>query len=162
MLSRIVLHVLWLRILKTANLLHLLVHNLLLNTCLQQKFYIFRWFEWENRVSTSMVMVVGDWWCFICLQVSEIPKLTSGCTEFVESGEQILEKRKMNQTLLANHSTLLDLLEIPQLMDTYVLAKFICHSFGWSHRMRHLANHLKCMSGCMSFRWLICSLAMWA
>ncbi|XP_057505205.1 conserved oligomeric Golgi complex subunit 8-like [Actinidia eriantha] len=51
---------------------------------------------------------------------SEIPKLTSVCTEFIESTEQILEKRKMNQTLLANHSTLLDLLEIPQLMDTCV------------------------------------------
>lgn len=52
--------------------------------------------------------------------ISEIPKLTSGCSEFVDSAEQILEKRKMNQTLLANHSTLLDLLEIPQLMDTCV------------------------------------------
>ncbi|KAL9224722.1 hypothetical protein vseg_000731 [Gypsophila vaccaria] len=52
--------------------------------------------------------------------ISEVPKLTSGCTEFIESGEQILEKRKLNQTLLANHSTLLDLLEIPQLMDTCV------------------------------------------
>ncbi|KAF8660973.1 hypothetical protein HU200_057308 [Digitaria exilis] len=40
--------------------------------------------------------------------------LTSGCTEFVESAQQILEERKLNQTLLANHSTLLDLLEIPQ------------------------------------------------
>ncbi|MBA0594160.1 hypothetical protein Gorai_011077 [Gossypium raimondii] len=53
--------------------------------------------------------------------ITVIPNLTSGCTEFVESAEHILEKRKMNQTLLANHSTLLDLLEIPQLMDTYVL-----------------------------------------
>ncbi|CAN0882061.1 Conserved oligomeric Golgi complex subunit 8 [Linum grandiflorum] len=52
--------------------------------------------------------------------ISEIPKLTSGCTEFIESAEEILEKRKMNQTLLTNHSTLLDLLEIPQLMDTCV------------------------------------------
>lgn len=52
--------------------------------------------------------------------ITEIPKLTSGCTEFIDSAEQILEKRKMNQTLLANHSTLLDLLEIPQLMDTCV------------------------------------------
>lgn len=52
--------------------------------------------------------------------IGEIPKLTSGCTEFVESAEQILEKKRMNQTLLANHSTLLDLLEIPQLMDTCV------------------------------------------
>ncbi|CAN1217396.1 Conserved oligomeric Golgi complex subunit 8 [Linum perenne] len=56
--------------------------------------------------------------------ISEIPKLTSGCTEFIESAEEILEKRKMNQTLLLNHSTLLDLLEIPQLMDTYVLFNF--------------------------------------
>ncbi|RVW52423.1 Conserved oligomeric Golgi complex subunit 8 [Vitis vinifera] len=53
-------------------------------------------------------------------EINEIPKLTSGCTEFIESAEQILEERKMNQTLLANHSTLLDLLEIPQLMDTCV------------------------------------------
>ncbi|MBA0764437.1 hypothetical protein Gotri_013792 [Gossypium trilobum] len=52
--------------------------------------------------------------------ITEIPSLTSGCTEFIESAEQILEKRKMNQTLLSNHSTLLDLLEIPQLMDTCV------------------------------------------
>lgn len=51
--------------------------------------------------------------------------MTSGCTEFVESAEEILGKRKMNQTLLANHSTLLDLLEIPQLMDTYVLQMII-------------------------------------
>ena len=54
------------------------------------------------------------------MQIGEVPKLTSGCSEFIESAEEILEKRKMNQTLLANHSTLLDLLEIPQLMDTYV------------------------------------------
>ncbi|XVF48698.1 hypothetical protein PTKIN_Ptkin03bG0210700 [Pterospermum kingtungense] len=52
--------------------------------------------------------------------ITEIPNLTTGCTEFIESAEQILEERKMNQTLLANHSTFLDLLEIPQLMDTCV------------------------------------------
>ncbi|KAF3648584.1 putative cinnamoyl-CoA reductase 1-like [Capsicum annuum] len=52
--------------------------------------------------------------------INEVPKLTSGCSEFSTSAEHILEKRKMNQTLLANHSTLLDLLEIPQLMDTCV------------------------------------------
>ncbi|KAI3740994.1 hypothetical protein L2E82_31471 [Cichorium intybus] len=52
--------------------------------------------------------------------ISEVPKLTSGCSEFIESAENILEKRKMNQTLLANHSTLLDLLEIPHLMGTCV------------------------------------------
>ncbi|KAJ0030031.1 hypothetical protein Pint_13754 [Pistacia integerrima] len=59
------------------------------------------------------------------LEITETPKLTSGCTEFIESAEHILENRKMNQTLLANHSTLLDLLEIPQLMDTYVFDKIM-------------------------------------
>ncbi|KAL9265776.1 Conserved oligomeric Golgi complex subunit 8-like protein [Drosera capensis] len=52
--------------------------------------------------------------------ITEVPNLTNGCTEFVESAEKILDKRKMNQILLANHSTLLDLLEIPQLMDTCI------------------------------------------
>ncbi|KAJ1695225.1 hypothetical protein LUZ63_011923 [Rhynchospora breviuscula] len=52
--------------------------------------------------------------------ISEIPNLTSGCTEFIESAQQILEERRLNQTLLANHSTILDLLEIPQLMDTCI------------------------------------------
>ncbi|XP_020696668.1 conserved oligomeric Golgi complex subunit 8 [Dendrobium catenatum] len=54
------------------------------------------------------------------LLTTEIPKLTSGCTEFIELAQQILEERKLNETLLANHSTVLDLLEIPQLMDTCV------------------------------------------
>lgn len=52
--------------------------------------------------------------------ITEIPSLTAGCTEFIESAQQILEERMLNQTLLANHTTLLDLLEIPQLMDTCI------------------------------------------
>ncbi|CAK9869568.1 unnamed protein product [Sphagnum jensenii] len=52
--------------------------------------------------------------------VAEIPKLTSGCNDFIDEAQQILEKKKLNRTLLANHGTLLDLLEIPQLMDTCV------------------------------------------
>lgn len=52
--------------------------------------------------------------------IGQIPELTGGCNLFMESGQQILEKRSLNQTLLANHSTILDLLEIPQLMDTCV------------------------------------------
>nr|XP_043626333.1 conserved oligomeric Golgi complex subunit 8 isoform X2 [Erigeron canadensis] len=52
--------------------------------------------------------------------IAEVPKLTSGCSEFIDSAEKILEEREMNKTLLENHSTLLDLLEIPQLMDTCV------------------------------------------
>ncbi|KAK1273437.1 hypothetical protein QJS04_geneDACA012520 [Acorus gramineus] len=52
--------------------------------------------------------------------INEIPKLTTECAEFIESAQQILEKRSLNETLLANHETLAELLDIPQLMDTCV------------------------------------------
>lgn len=52
--------------------------------------------------------------------IAEIPKLTAGCNKFVEEGQPILERRELNRKLLVHHSTLLDLLEIPQLMDTCV------------------------------------------
>ncbi|CAI7904761.1 unnamed protein product [Closterium sp. NIES-53] len=50
--------------------------------------------------------------------VSEIPKLTTGCNEFLEEAQGVMEKRRLNKTMLATHPTLMDLLEIPQLMDT--------------------------------------------
>uniref|UniRef100_A0A7I3ZXT4 Conserved oligomeric Golgi complex subunit 8 n=1 Tax=Physcomitrium patens TaxID=3218 RepID=A0A7I3ZXT4_PHYPA len=52
--------------------------------------------------------------------IAEIPNLVTGCNDFMDDAQQILEKRQLNRTLLANHSSLLDLLEIPQLMDTCV------------------------------------------
>ncbi|GBG81990.1 hypothetical protein CBR_g34170 [Chara braunii] len=52
--------------------------------------------------------------------VNEVPKLTTGCNEFMEKAQHILEKRSLNNTMLANHNTLLELLKIPQLMDTCV------------------------------------------
>eukprot|EP00899_Mesostigma_viride_P002428 jgi/Mesvir1/12186/Mv00424-RA.1 len=52
--------------------------------------------------------------------VEYLPELTKGCESFVEDANQILAARKLNRVLLANHGPLLDLLEIPQLMDTCV------------------------------------------
>ncbi|CAI5521432.1 unnamed protein product [Closterium sp. Naga37s-1] len=52
--------------------------------------------------------------------VLEIPKLTTGCNEFLEEAQGVMEKRRLNKTMLATHPTLMDLLEIPQLMDTCV------------------------------------------
>jgi hypothetical protein len=51
-------------------------------------------------------------------QIAEVPKLTKGCNDFVDEAQQLLERHKLNRTLLGNLGTLLDLLEIPQLMDT--------------------------------------------
>lgn len=48
-------------------------------------------------------------------QIGEVPKLTSGCSEFINSAENILEKRRRTKL-----SILLDMLQILQLMDTWV------------------------------------------
>eukprot|EP00850_Spirogloea_muscicola_P019449 SM000190S04885 [mRNA] locus=s190:168772:176683:- [translate_table: standard] len=52
--------------------------------------------------------------------IQEVPKLTNGCNQFMEDAQIIVEKRRLNRTMLATQPTLLDLLEIPQLMDTCV------------------------------------------
>ncbi|KAL3687047.1 hypothetical protein R1sor_013356 [Riccia sorocarpa] len=52
--------------------------------------------------------------------ISEIPLLSKGCADFIEEAEKLLDSHKLNRTLLANHSTLMELLGIPQLMDTCV------------------------------------------
>ncbi|KAH1067483.1 hypothetical protein J1N35_032470 [Gossypium stocksii] len=58
--------------------------------------------------------------------ITVIPNLTSGCTEFVESAEHILEKRKMNQTLPANHSTLLECVRNGNYDEALDLEAFVC------------------------------------
>ncbi|GJP44780.1 hypothetical protein CLOM_g4199 [Closterium sp. NIES-68] len=35
--------------------------------------------------------------------VSEIPKLTTGCNEFLEEAQGVVEKRRLNKTMLATH-----------------------------------------------------------
>eukprot|EP00850_Spirogloea_muscicola_P002714 SM000010S04352 [mRNA] locus=s10:1079419:1087306:+ [translate_table: standard] len=52
--------------------------------------------------------------------IQEVPKLTNGCNQFMEDAQITVEKRRLNRTMLATQPTLLDLLEIPQLMDTCV------------------------------------------
>lgn len=61
----------------------------------------------DGLINLTVVSMIEEYneiknFFFSYLQITEIPKLTLGFTGFIESGEQILEKRKMNQTLLAN------------------------------------------------------------
>ena len=51
------------------------------------------------------------------------------CVDDIEQAEQILETRKMNQTRLADQSTLLDLLEIHQLRKGKFDILFQCKLF---------------------------------
>jgi hypothetical protein len=86
--------------------------------------------------------------------------LTSGCTEFVESAQQILEERKLNQTLLANHTTLLDLLEIPQLMDTYETLSFTIHLSLYFMFGLFVIDNIICFSVVHSFSCIVAELRM--
>lgn len=48
------------------------------------------------------------------------PKLERSCQECLSKTEGLLQESKNNRTLMQNHSTVLDLLEIPTLMDTCI------------------------------------------
>jgi len=49
-----------------------------------------------------------------------LPVLQAGCKEFSAGAEQIAAKRLVNRQMLSQHGALLDLLEVPQLIDTCV------------------------------------------
>mmetsp|Transcript_23886 Transcript_23886/g.28889 ORF Transcript_23886/g.28889 Transcript_23886/m.28889 type:complete len:566 (+) Transcript_23886:343-2040(+) len=49
-----------------------------------------------------------------------LPALSSGCEEFSKGAEKITATRNLNRTMASCHSRLLELLEVPQLMDTCV------------------------------------------
>ena len=52
--------------------------------------------------------------------VADLPSLTDACQNFQGNGANILKSYKRNRQTLQHHIQLLELLEIPQLMDTCV------------------------------------------
>eukprot|EP01025_Chloroclados_australasicus_P050862 TRINITY_DN59136_c2_g1_i2.p1 TRINITY_DN59136_c2_g1~~TRINITY_DN59136_c2_g1_i2.p1 ORF type:complete len:523 (+),score=67.84 TRINITY_DN59136_c2_g1_i2:41-1609(+) len=52
--------------------------------------------------------------------LTDLPGLSEKCGAFGKAGTQVMAKKANNKKLLGQHLTLLDLLEIPQLMDTCV------------------------------------------
>lgn len=51
---------------------------------------------------------------------SHIPNLSTACHSFAVQAKEITQKRKVHYTTLEQHSTILELLELPQLMDACV------------------------------------------
>lgn len=49
-----------------------------------------------------------------------LPQLSGSCKDFVGQGQKITAKSQINKLALQHHTQLLELLEIPQLMDTCV------------------------------------------
>jgi len=55
----------------------------------------------------------------------DLPSLNQSCEQFCKrAGTEIMQRRALNHLVLEHHSELLDLLEIPELMDTYVRGEF--------------------------------------
>ncbi|KAJ3331068.1 conserved oligomeric Golgi complex component [Blyttiomyces sp. JEL0837] len=49
-----------------------------------------------------------------------IPSLEKACRQFEKSSAEVMEDRRKMATVLAQHQRLLEILEIPQLMDTFI------------------------------------------
>lgn len=53
-----------------------------------------------------------------------LPAFSAACTEFLGLAQDINKQRRLNTITLANHVQLMELLEIPQLMDTCVKNRY--------------------------------------
>jgi hypothetical protein len=56
--------------------------------------------------------------------LQDLPNLTKSCEQFCKSAVDITSKRSITQKTLDQHAKLMDLLEIPELMDTFVRSEF--------------------------------------
>nr|XP_054760076.1 conserved oligomeric Golgi complex subunit 8-like [Lytechinus pictus] len=52
--------------------------------------------------------------------LDKLPDFSEGCNQFLKEAQQISSSRRMNSLTLSKHTQLLEILEIPQLMDTCV------------------------------------------
>jgi hypothetical protein len=78
--------------------------------------------------------------------VGDLPTVTDACTAFQTNGANILKSYKRNRQTLQHHIQLLELLEIPQLMDTCVRNEWYDQAldlvlFAATLERRHPENH---------------------
>lgn len=56
--------------------------------------------------------------------LEQLPKLATACTDFLVAAKEINSSRRLNTLALQNHTQILDILELPQLMDTCVKGRY--------------------------------------
>lgn len=69
-----------------------------------------------------------------------MPKFSEECEEFVRRCGQIKAERQVNSITLARHSSILQLLEVPQLMDTAVREGLYDEALSLASYIRRLAT----------------------
>ncbi|KAI6652889.1 Conserved oligomeric Golgi complex subunit 8-like [Oopsacas minuta] len=72
------------------------------------------------------------------------------CSEFVQRSAEVDEKRQKNSLVLTKHSELLEVLEIPQVMETCVRNGYYEEALELSHHVQRLSsrlNHIPIMQG---------------
>ncbi|XP_074640947.1 conserved oligomeric Golgi complex subunit 8-like isoform X1 [Tubulanus polymorphus] len=72
----------------------------------------------------------------VCDLLEKLPKFSSECSDFLQIAEDINISRRMNSQTLQRHTQLLEILEMPQLMDT-------CVRNGYYEEALELAAHVK-------------------
>ncbi|RDD40462.1 Conserved oligomeric Golgi complex subunit 8 [Trichoplax sp. H2] len=72
--------------------------------------------ECTNRVFQEFLQVEQH----VNLLIKSIPVLKESCHDFVNAAQSINLSRKQNSAILSRHTQLLEILEVPQLMDTSV------------------------------------------
>ena len=68
--------------------------------------------------------------------LDRLPQLNASCDEFMKRAQDINSSRRMNNLTLQRHTQLLEILEMPQLMDT-------CVRNGYYEEALELAGHVK-------------------
>lgn len=87
-----------------------------------------------HTASTALSSSFSSFSSSLSALVDAVPALESQCSTFAQETRQLREERRKVTTVLEQHEKLLDILEIPQLIDT-------CVKNGYYQEALDLANH---------------------
>jgi len=73
--------------------------------------------------------------------LTKMPEFSSSCSDFLKEAEEIKLRRRMNSVSLSKHSQILQLLEIPQLIETVIKEGMYNEALRLSAYVRRLAKN---------------------
>lgn len=88
--------------------------------------------------------------------LTTLPKLNTSCKEFSSKAQEITNRRLKNKNTLHHHPELLELLEIPQLMDTCVRNQFYEEALeleAYTQKLKRLHPDVSVIQNIVSSLW---------